>query len=198
MGKDLINEKEKKYIKGLYEQTTGATQNSSIKVVSGPYNPVINGGGWTLYIVKHEQSMCRDNRRELTKGVLTPMTGSSCPQEFVPIPGNRFYIYYKGSIDNNAKIRMYPFEHNDYNLSTNNNQGFSTEEEAKKGISKIINPENKTGRNVKNLNVDGVNYKLVSKYDKQGNLIKVKSTSKDTNSQIPGKQRYRDVERTGL
>ena len=187
--KIIITEKQRR----LLESKLLGEQSLPVKTISGPYKP-INEVSFDLYIVKLEQSMCRDDRRQMSRFTLTPMTGETCPQEFIPLPGNRFYIYWPAS----DGLRMFTPEHQNYVLATNNSQGYSTEEEAKKAVSKIINPQGVVGRQVKNISQDGVNYKSVSKYDKQGNLIRVKTTSKDTDLQTPGRQRYKEVQKTGL
>jgi hypothetical protein len=175
------------------EKIINEQQSSPYKIISGPYKP-INEVGFDLYIVRLEQSMCRDDRREGTRFNMVYMTGTTCPQDFTPFPANRMYLFWPSS----SGLRMFTPDHQTYVLATNNGQGYGTEEEAKKAVAKIINPQGRTGRQVRNFSQDGVNYKSVSKYDRQGNLIKVKTTSKDTDLKTPGNQRYKETQRTGL
>jgi hypothetical protein len=62
-----------------------------------------------------------------------------------------------------------------YVSATNNGQGFNTLEEAKKGVSLVLNPQGKTGRQVeKGTDEQGTKYKRVTKYNQQGDVQKSK------------------------
>jgi hypothetical protein len=183
--KFLISESQKKklieyYRIGLNEQTR----------IEGPFkNP--NSTTGDLYVMKNEKNMCRNDNADLTRYTIYPMTGSTCDQGYTLIPGGKYYVQFFHSVKNN--IYMFTPEYKEYFVATNNGQGYATPQEAKKAISQILNPAGNVGRNVTNIKSKDQygkdqTYKMVSKYDKQGNLKKIK---------VKG-DGYREVIKTGL
>ena len=161
--------------------------------IEGPfknYNSVYND----LYIMKHDQTFCMDQRRDLTRNKVSPMSGSSCPAEFITFPANKFYVYQKQG----EAIKLMSPDSTGYLEMTNNGQGYNTQEEAKSAIARLFNPQNNTGRSVlkRGEGQDGYT-KIVSKYDKKGNLIKNKSSWNFTDEK-GGIQKGRNVQKTGL
>ena len=74
-----------------------------------------------------------------------------------------------------GKIQMFNNGSRYYVSSTNNGQGYNTLEEAKKGVSLVLNPKGNTGRQVeKGTADDGTTYKQVTKYNQQGDVQKSK------------------------
>lgn len=147
-----------------------------------------------LYIMKHDKNYCMDQRREITRNQVSVMTGSTCPEEHITFPINKFYVYQKQQ----EKLKLPSPEQRGYLEMTNNGQGYNTQEEAKKAIARLFNPENKTGRSViKRGEGQKGQSKIVSKYDKQGNLIKNKMSWNYTDEEGK-KQKGREVTKTGL
>lgn len=155
---------------------------------SGPYRSPTEPIG-DLYIVKVDRNMCMDQRAQLTRNQLTFATGSTCPSEFIFLPGNKFYVYTTGS----GKLKMFAPEQNQFILATNNRNGYNTEEEAKGAVSKLINPRGYVGRRVEKTNLG----KNIYRYDQKGNLLKVKSKWNYTDDQGQ-QQKGRSTETTGL
>ena len=137
--------------------------------VEGPYKNV-TGNALTgdLYIMRLEKSMCRHQHHYHT---LTPMTGTTCGEEYITIPGGKFYI----QTSDNGIIRMLTAEHKQYVTATNNGQGYDNIEDAKKALILVLNPDGYTGRQVqKGTAQDGTKYKQVTKYNQQGIVQKNK------------------------
>jgi len=155
---------------------------------SGPYRSLVEPLG-DLFIVKLDRNMCMDQRREITRNQLSYATGSTCPDQFIMFPGNKFYVYKSEQ----GQLKMFTPERTQFALATNNRNGYNTEQDAKNAVSKIINPQGYTGRKVEKTNQG----KVVSKYDKQGNLQQVKSKWNyvDPQGQL---QKGRSTQRTGL
>jgi hypothetical protein len=74
-----------------------------------------------------------------------------------------------------GKIQMFNNQSIHYVSSTNGGQGYNTLEDAKKGVSLVLNPKGNTGRQVqKGTAEDGTKYKQVTKYNQQGDVQKSK------------------------
>jgi hypothetical protein len=131
--------------------------------VSGPYKPLTQPIG-DLYIIKTDKNACMDQRTAMSRNQITILTGNTCPPEHIFIPGNKYFIS-----DSSMKV-MSPDRGEYYVAATNNGQGYNSEEDAKKGVSQIMNPEGYKGKKV----VKNQYGKEVSKYDKEGNLKTVK------------------------
>ncbi len=161
--------------------------------VEGPFKSSTTVLG-DLYIMKHDKTYCMDQRRELSRNQVSVMTGSTCPQEFLTFPANKFYVYLK----EDEKLKLPSPDREGYFEMTNNGQGYDTQEEAKKAIARIFNPENRTGRSVvkKGEGQKGQS-KMVSKYDKEGNLTKNKMSWNYTDEK-GDVQKGRIIQKTGL
>lgn len=161
--------------------------------VEGPFKN--NTGVYDeLYIMRHDQTFCMDQRRTLTRNQVSPMSGSTCPAEFITFPANKFYVYQKQA----ETIKLMSPDATGYLEMTNNGKGYNTQEEAKSAIARLFNPQSKTGRSViKKGEGQKGHSKIVQKYDKEGNLIKNKASWNYTDEQ--GKQQKgREVQKTGL
>ena len=169
MKKFIISEEEKSRILNLHEGFKKGVITEQFTKVEGPYKNVagiaITGD---LYIMRLEKSMCRHQSRQFT---LTPMTGTTCGEEYITIPGGKFYV----QTNVGGEIRMLTSDHKQYVSATNNGQGYNTLEDAKKGVSLVLNPQGLTGRQVeKGTAQDGTKYKQVTKYNQQGDVQKSK------------------------
>jgi len=161
--------------------------------VEGPFTTKITPYS-DLYIMKHDKTFCMDQTRSFSRNKISVMTGSTCPEEHITFPVNKFYVYQK----EDEKLKLMSPDRMGYFEMTNNGQGYNTQEEAKKAISILFNPKNKTGRSVDKSSVGQKGYgKQISKYDKKGNLIKTKSVWNYTDEEGK-KQKGREVTKTGL
>ena len=169
MKKFIITEEEKNRILNLHEGFKKGVITEQFTKVEGPYKNVagiaIIGD---LYIMRLEKSMCRHQSQNFT---MTSMTGTTCGEDYITIPGGKFYI----GTSEDGKIRMLTSNHKQYVSATNNGQGYNTLEDAKKGVALVLNPQGKTGRQVeKGTAQDGTKYKQVTKYNQQGDVQKSK------------------------
>jgi hypothetical protein len=181
MKKFIISEEEKRRILNLHEGFKKGVLNEQYTQVEGPFKDVAYAGTGDLYIMKLEKSLCRWDKEtksqafgdntSLYRGQVIEMTGSTCGEGFVTIPGGKFYVHHP--VD--GKIEMFNSGSRYYINATNNGQGYNTVEDAKKGVSLLLNPQGKTGRQVqKGTAEDGTKYKQVTKYDQQGDIQKSK------------------------
>jgi hypothetical protein len=150
--------------------------------IKGPYRNVSGDAGVSqLFVMRLDKPLCRYTGKVnvVTDPVNAPMkdqyytmTGSSCPTDYELTPSGKFYVQF---IDiNSKKLKMFPSTMGPYVVATNNGQGYATEQEAIKAVSNIINPSGKVGRQV--TKIDG-NVKQIEKYNRQGDLKKVKIKS---------------------
>ena len=156
----------------IQEEVIDNTGSQYYTKVEGPFKDVGYRGSGTVYIMKLEKTLCRYSKTpsEFYNRIYV-MTGSTCGEEYTTIPGGKFYIQQESE----GKIKSFHHESRFYVSSTNNGQGFNTLEEAKKGVSLILNPQGKTGRQVeKGVDVHGTKYKQVTKYNQQGDVQKGK------------------------
>ena len=177
MKKFIISEDEKNRILNLHEGFKKGVLTEQYTKVEGPFKDQIEGVG-NIYIMKLEKSLCRwdggmksqafGDNTSLYNGQIFQMTGSTCGEGFTTIPEGKFYVQYHNT--SNGKITSFNSGSRYYVSATNNGQGYDSQEDAKKGVSLLLNPEGKVGRNV--TNYDGG--KVVSKYNQQGDLKKVK------------------------
>ena len=190
MRKFIISEEEKSRILNLHEGFKKGLLNEQVidlngsqyyTKVEGPFKDVAAAGTGDLYIMKLEKSLCRwdggmksqafGDNTSLSTGQIFQMTGSTCAEGLTTIPGGKFYV--QNVMD--GKIQMFNNQSRYYVSSTNNGQGYNTLEEAKKGVSLVLNPKGNTGRQVeKGTADDGTNYKQVTKYNQQGDVQKSK------------------------
>jgi hypothetical protein len=181
MKKFIISEDEKIRILNLHEGFKKGVLNEQYTQVEGPFKDVAYAGTGDLYIMKLEKSLCRWNKEtksqafgddtSLYRGQIIAMSGSTCGEGFVTIPGGKFYVHHP--VD--GKIEMFNSGSRYYINATNNGQGYNTVEDAKKGVSLLLNPQGKTGRQVqKGTDEQGTKYKQVTKYDQQGDVQKSK------------------------
>ena len=181
MKKFIISEDEKRRILNLHEGFKKGVLNEQYTQVEGPFKDVAYAGTGDLYIMKLEKSLCRWNKEtksqafgddtSLYRGQIIAMSGSTCGEGFVTIPGGKFYVHHP--VD--GKIEMFNSGSRYYINATNNGQGYNTVEDAKKGVSLLLNPQGKTGRQVqKGTDEQGTKYKQVTKYDQQGDVQKSK------------------------
>lgn len=197
MKKFIISEEEKRRILNLHEGFKKGILNEQFTKVEGPFKDVTGDARvGDLYIMKLEKSLCRWDGEIKTQalgddtimynGQLFQMTGTTCGEGFTTIPGGKFYVqYHSGMTD--GKIKMLPTNNKGYVAATNNGQGYNSVEEAKKGVSLILNPQGKTGRQVtKGTADDGSKYKKVTKYNQQGDVqnSKFKMTSATGNKTV--------------
>jgi hypothetical protein len=196
MKKFLISEEERSRILSLHEgfkkellkEDEFRYGSEYFTKVEGPFQTQTFQG--SVYIMKLEKTLCRYDDATKRKvygdeydsiaagGEYILMTGSTCNSVhpgFTTIPGGKFYVLYQGGDD--GSLIMYPRGSQNYTLATNGSKGYNTKEEAKKAISLIMNPQGKVGRDViRGTSDDGGKYKIVNKYNQQGDLKKVKST----------------------
>jgi len=170
MRKFLISEDEKRRIINLHE---GFKKTLISEQVSGATSGTTSGieGVGNVYIMKLEKTLCRwdgQPRGNLFKGQVIQSSGNTCGEGFTTIPAGKFYVQYHNT--SNGKIEMFNSGSRYYVSATNNGQGYNSQEEARKGVSLLLNPQGKVGRNVQK--IDGG--KIVSKYNQQGDLKKVK------------------------
>jgi hypothetical protein len=181
MKKFIISEDEKRRILNLHEGFKKGVLNEQYTQVEGPFKDVAYAGTGDLYIMKLEKSLCRWDKEtksqafgddtSLYRGQIIAMSGSTCGEGFVTIPGGKFYVHHP--VD--GKIEMFNSGSRYYINATNNGQGYNTVEDAKKGVSLLLNPQGKTGRQVqKGTDEQGTKYKQVTKYDQQGDVQKSK------------------------
>lgn len=181
MKKFIISEDEKRRILNLHEGFKKGVLNEQYTQVEGPFKDVAYAGTGDLYIMKLEKSLCRWDKEtksqafgddtSLYRGQIIAMSGSTCGEGFVTIPGGKFYVHHP--VD--GKIEMFNSGSRYYINATNNGQGYNTVEDAKKGVSLLLNPQGKTGRQVqKGTDEQGTKYKQVTKYDQQGDIQKSK------------------------
>jgi len=181
MKKFIISEDEKRRILNLHEGFKKGVLNEQYTQVEGPFKDVAYAGTGDLYIMKLEKSLCRWNKEtksqafgddtSLYRGQIIAMSGSTCGEGFVTIPSGKFYVHHP--VD--GKIEMFNSGSRYYINATNNGQGYNTVEDAKKGVSLLLNPQGKTGRQVqKGTDEQGTKYKQVTKYDQQGDVQKSK------------------------
>jgi hypothetical protein len=196
MKKFIISEEEKSRILSLHEGFKKGLLNEQFTKVEGPFKDVAAAGTGDLYIMKLEKSLCRWDGEIKTQalgddtimynGQLFQMTGTTCGEGFTTIPGGKFYVqYHSGMTD--GKIKMLPTDNKGYVAATNNGQGYNSVEEAKKGVSLMLNPQGNTGRQVnKGTTKDGSKYKEVNKYNQQGDIqkSKLKTTTAAGNTSI--------------
>lgn len=143
-------------------------------IVSGPYKPLGRVTLGDLYILKTDKVMCMNK----TNNETIVATNNVCPSGYITIPANKFFVSgEKRNTDNSLMIM--PTSQGEYVLGTNNGQGYNSEEEAKKAISKIINPEGFKGRQVEKTPTG----KTVTKYSREGDLKSVKQNINYTNPQ---------------
>jgi hypothetical protein len=190
MKKFIISEEEKSRILNLHEgfkkglineEVSDYTGSGYYTKVEGPFKDVGTAGTGDIYIMKLEKTLCRwdggmksqsfGDNTSLSTGQIFQMTGSTCGEGFTTIPSGKFYV--QNVI--NGKIVMFNKGSVHYVSATNNGQGFNTLEEAKKGVSLVLNPQGKTGRQVeKGTDEQGTKYKRVTKYNQQGDVQKSK------------------------
>ena len=169
MVKYIISEEEKKRILNLHERFKKGVLTEQYTKVEGPFTDKLRGIG-DLYIMSLDKSLCLYSKKPsqfYNKTYL--MTGSTCGEEYTTIPGGKFYVQFHNT--SNGKIESFTLDSSYYVTSTNNGQGYNTLEDAKKGVSLLFNPQGKVGRNVTKSD-DG--RKIISKYNQQGDLKKVK------------------------
>ena len=173
----IIDNEEKKRILNLYESFKKKVVSEQYTKIEGPFIDRLEGVG-NVYIMKLEKSLCRwdgqsksqafgDNTSIYT-GQVFQMTGSTCGEGFTTIPAGKFYIQFHNT--SSGKIEMFNSGSRYYVTATNNGQGYATQEEAKKGVALLLNPDGKVGRNVQKTELG----KTVSKYNQQGDLKSVK------------------------
>jgi len=170
MKKFTISEDEKIRILNLYGGFKKGLINEQYIKVEGPFKDQIDGVG-NVYIMKLEKTLCRWDREpkgNLYKGQVIQSSGNTCEEGFTTIPAGKFYVQYHNT--SNGKIEMFNSNSPYYVSATNNGQGYNSQDEARKGVSQLFNPEGKVGRNVQK--IDGG--KKMSKYNQQGDLKKVK------------------------
>ena len=188
MIKYIISEEEKKRILNLHERFKKGVLTEQYTKVEGPFTDKLRGIG-DLYIMSLDKSLCLYSKKPsqfYNKTYL--MTGSTCGEEETTIHGGKFYVQYHNT--SNGQIESFRLDSSEYVSATNNGLGYNSKEEAKKGVSLLLNPEHRVGRNVeKKQYMDGFpDRKIISRYNRQGELIKVKIKSSD------GTQKYK----TGL
>jgi hypothetical protein len=177
MDKFIIDNKEKNRILNLHESFKKEVIKEQYTKIEGPFIDRLEGVG-NVYIMKLEKSLCRwdgqsksqafgDNTSVYT-GQVFQMTGSTCGEGFTTIPAGKFYIQHHNT--SSGKIETFNSGSRYYVTATNNGQGYTTQEEAKKGVSLLLNPDGKVGRNVQKTELG----KTVSKYNQQGDLKSVK------------------------
>ena len=165
----IISEKEKRRILNLHEGFKKGLLSEQYTKVEGPFKDQMVGIG-NLYIMKLENSLCVYSKKPSQfYNKIYLMTGSTCGEEYTTIPGGKFYVQFHNT--SNGKIESFTLDSSYYVTSTNNGQGYNTLEDAKKGVSLLFNPQGKVGRNVTKSD-DG--RKIISKYNQQGDLKKVK------------------------
>jgi hypothetical protein len=173
----IIDNEEKKRILNLHESFKKKVVSEQYTKIEGPFIDRLEGVG-NVYIMKLEKSLCRwdgqsksqafgDNTSVYT-GQVFQMTGSTCGEGFTTISAGKFYIQFHNT--SSGKIEMFNSGSRYYVTATNNGQGYTTQEEAKKGVSLLLNPDGKVGRNVQKTELG----KTVSKYNQQGDLKSVK------------------------
>ena len=170
MKRFLISEDEKNRILNLHEGFKKSVLSEQFTKVEGPFKDQVEGVG-NVYIMKLEKTLCRwdgEPRGYLFKGQVIQSSGNTCGEGFTTIPAGKFYVQYHNT--SNGKIEMFNSGSRYYVSATNNGQGYNSQEEARKGVSLLLNPQGKVGRNVQK--IDGG--KIVSKYNQQGDLKKVK------------------------
>jgi hypothetical protein len=181
MKKFIISEEEKRRILNLHEGFKKGVLNEQYTQAEGPFKDVAAAGTGDLYIMKLEKSLCRwdgetksqafGDDSSLYQGQIFQMTGTTCGEGFTTIPGGKFYVQHP--VD--GKIEMFNRGSMYYVNATNNGQGYNTVEDAKKGVSLLLNPQGKTGRQVqKGTDAQGTKYRQVTKYDQQGDVQKNK------------------------
>ena len=108
MKKFIITEEEKNRILNLHEGFKKGVITEQFTKVEGPYKNVagiaIIGD---LYIMRLEKSMCRHQSQNFT---MTSMTGTTCGEDYITIPGGKFYI----GTSEDGKIRMLTSNHKQY------------------------------------------------------------------------------------
>jgi hypothetical protein len=176
----IISEEEKRRILNLHEGVKNGILNEQYTKVEGPFKDQLVGIG-NLYIMKLEKSLCRwdgqtksqtfGDNLSIYQGQTLQMSGTTCGEGFTTIPGGKFYVLFHNT--SNGKIESFTLGNESYVSATNNGQGYNSQEEAKRGVSFLLNPQGKVGRNV--TKSDGG--KIISKYNQQGDLktVKVKS-----------------------
>jgi hypothetical protein len=188
MKKIHITESEKSRILNLHYNVKNNILKEQYTQVEGPFKDVASAGTGDLYIMKLEKSLCRwdgqsksrafGDNTSLYTGQVFEMTGTTCGEGFTTIPGGKFYV--QNSSD--GKIKMFNNQSRHYVYATNNGQGYNTVEDAKKGVSSLLNPKGNVGRTVqKGTAEDGTKYKQVTKYNREGdvqqNKLKMTNTS---------------------
>ena len=164
----IISEEEKKRILNLHEGFKKGLLSEQYTKVEGPFKDQTEGIG-NLYIMKLENSLCVYSKKpsEFYNKIYL-MTGSTCGEEYTTIPGGKFYVQFHNT--SNGKIESFSLDSRYYVSATNNGQGYNSQEEAKRGVSLLLNPQGKIGRSV----TKSDDRKIISKYNQQGDLKKVK------------------------
>jgi len=187
MIKYIISEEEKRRILNLHESFKKGVLTEQYTKVEGPFTDKLSGIG-DMYIMSLDKSLCLYSKKSsqfYNKTYL--MTGSTCGEEYTTIHGGKFYVQFHNT--SNGKIESFLLDSPEYVSATNNGLGYNSKEEAKKGVSLLLNPQHRVGRNVEKQDMGEFgDRKIISRYDRQGNLkrVKIKSSA--------GTQKYK----TGL
>jgi len=143
----------------------------------------------TVYVVKLDRDACMagpsglDGTRPDRGTLYEPTNGKCTYDKDTLLPGNKYYV---SSQFGKRMLMPVKIGHSEtFMLSTNGEQGYNTPEEAKEAISNMINPRGEKGRQVSNYTDDeGNKIKSVDKYNRKGDLKKVKEKLTTTSGEV--------------